>query len=63
MKGLRQDNTPMIALFWFRCKCGTVVRKGETYTTQDDCPMCMKCAYPEPEKRRLTLIRSHLKTA
>lgn len=60
---MTKDNTPLVALFWFNCKCGQRVNRGDTYTIQDDVAMCLKCAYPEPEKRNLALVRTYLKKA
>jgi hypothetical protein len=49
-------NTPLIALYWFKCRCGQIVRKGESYVIQDNVAMCLKCALPEKETRRLKFI-------
>lgn len=55
------DNTPYIAFVTFKCRCGKVVLKGSTYVIVDNYSMCLECAYPEPEKRNLKLIKQTVK--
>jgi hypothetical protein len=64
MNAQNSNNTPLITLFWFKCRCGQIVRKGESYVKDaDGFAICMKCAYPEPKERRLIPIDQYLKKA
>jgi aspartate carbamoyltransferase regulatory subunit len=56
IRGKAKNNIPIVARRSFRCKCGNAINKGETYTIQENTIMCMRCAFTEPEKRRLRLI-------
>jgi hypothetical protein len=40
------ENHVRVALFAFKCPCGTKVKKGENYVNKDDQSVCLECGLP-----------------